>query len=100
MAVHCAERGHLMAQIWVSNMELFERLSQLLTNAKLQMVLQNDRVRAERAQLLKRVHDMEAELETRTVTRTLILALALALALALTLTLTLTLTRTLTLALA
>ena len=83
MAVHCAERGHLMAQIWVSNMELFERLSQLLTNAKLQMVLQNDRVRAERAQLLKRVHDVEAELETRTVTRNLILALALALALAL-----------------
>jgi|TARA_B110001469_G_scaffold118187_1_gene124730 hypothetical protein len=29
VAVHCAERGHLMAQIWVSNMELFERLSQL-----------------------------------------------------------------------
>ena len=77
MAVHCAERGHLMAQIWVSNMELFERLSQLLTNAKLQMVLQNDRVRAERAQLLKRVRDVEAELETRTLTRTLTLTLTL-----------------------
>ena len=38
VAVHCAERGHLMAQIWISNMELFERLSQLLTNAKLQVL--------------------------------------------------------------
>jgi len=28
-----------MAHIWVSNMELFERLSQLLTNAKLQVTL-------------------------------------------------------------
>ena len=27
-----------MAKIWISTMELFERLSQLLTSAKLQMV--------------------------------------------------------------
>ena len=36
VAVHCAERGHLMAQIWISNMELFERLSQLVCQAGLE----------------------------------------------------------------
>lgn len=64
VAVHCAERGHLMAKIWVSNMELFERLTQLMTNVKLQMVLQNEHVAAERQALLKRVAELESALET------------------------------------
>ena len=63
VAVHCAERGHLMAKIWVSTMELFERLTQLMTNVKLQMMLQNEHVVTERQALLKRVAELETALQ-------------------------------------
>lgn len=61
VSVHCLERGHLMGKIWWSEMELFNRLLQLMRRSEQALKLERTRGVEEKASMQARIDELEAE---------------------------------------